>query len=165
MGYYSEIGVAMFKEDFEQLLKECKSNPDHQWTYKCLTEYCDHYYFDTWQNWRWNKEHKKTENYGPIYTIVVLHWNFIKAGASDMQYIFRYIREHGGCYAGAGESIGDVWLETYDPPNKDIEVEWYEYIEPQSYVQIQARGEQYENLTDFMEDMDNAAKEISAGRC
>ena len=170
MGYYSEVGVAMFKEDFEQLLEETKeqTSPNDRDTYHSLTEYCDHYYIDEWQDWVFDKKDEKMirKYVGPVKTIVILHWNWIKSGAMGIQRIFDTVRQKGGCFGRVGEETGDIEFEQYDPPGLEgYGVEWYEYLEPQAYVQIEGGKEQIDNYEDFTKAMrQNEVKKISAGR-
>lgn len=156
MGYYSEVGVAMFKEDFVTLFEQCENSktPKHEDALFCL-ENCDNYYVDTWQPLKFNKELNKSVPNGPEETIVILHWTYIKAGSTGMQYIFDFIADNGGCLTGVGEDYGDVWYEPYDKEGKE-NTDWYEYVEPRSYIKIE-RGIETGNFAQFLKNLDDEA--------
>lgn len=148
MGYYSEIGIAMIKEDFENLLKICeeKQSDKEYDKYNSLLleiESCDHYYLSTWEE----------------KTIIVLHYNFTKT-SRGFDYLYDYISgeaKYGGCYARVGEETGDVEYEQFNN-NEDIYIEWYEYVEPVSYVQILEDTKELNETGNFGQFIENLEK-------
>ncbi len=164
MGYYSEIGIAMVKEDFEDLMKICEekqSNKEYNKYNSLLLEIesCDHYYLSTWQNRVFNKEKKVCQNIGPTKTIVVLHYNFTKT-SRGFDYLYDYISgeaKYGGCYARVGEETGDVEYEQFNN-DEDIYIEWYEYVEPVSYVQILEDTKELNETGNFGQFIENLEK-------
>ena len=153
MGYYSQVGIGMFKEDFERLLKKTKfgRTDELKAAYKCLTEYCDSYVIDTYQETHYDADKKKYIPEGPEHKIVLLNWDWIKRYGIGMEYIKHYLEteiKHAATLIYVGEESGDVGKEEY---NWDVDsIPWYEYIEPISYIHME-RLETTEETGNFAE--------------
>ena len=155
MGYYSEVGVAMYKEDFVHLFDLASSRKEDKYTdaYNCL-EHCDQYYTDIWKEMRMDvDDNYKWKPTGKELEIVIMHWNFIKMYCIGMEVILDFVREKGdGAIGWSGEEWEDVGFESYD--ERDTGIEWYEYMEPQSGINIGSNSPC--SFKDIKKEVDNA---------
>lgn len=141
MGYYSEVGIVMPKTDFEELLYKVEKQETNKEkdAFACLTN-ADHYYIDKAKSWTTKKEIE----------VIGLHYCCIKANGIGMDLIFNYIGANNGAIAIVGEETGDVTMDYYDK-NED-EIEWYDYLEPMSYVEMKLGKTQIENFNKFIKE-------------
>ena len=151
MGYYSDVAIVMLEETFKGMEHKFRTTNDKasEQAIWCI-ENCHTYYRDTYQPWRFNHILNKSEKVGDPKPLVILHWDWIKAGSMGIQAIRDYVLKYGGGYARVGEEIGDVEMEYQDPEGMDY-VEWYDYIEPVSYVEIKEAKEAkvYKDFKEF----------------
>lgn len=155
MGYRSDVGIAMYEDDFKNLIEETKQHYSEKDKYKdaylCLTEYCDSYHGGTWYEERAYDPKTGKLNTDKLVHIVILRWYDIKLYSSGMELIQDYIRQHDGAIAWVGEAWDDVGFEDYDERGNGIE--WYEFVEPVSYIETGSTAD-YKNFTAFAQDID-----------
>lgn len=153
MGYYSEVGLAMPKKDYERLLAETLQLRNQHDAYECLTEYCNNY---SYVNYHYNEYDPILNRYKPNKNIpiIILHWFDIKISSKGMNYILDFVETHGGIISIVGEEIGDVEQEVYYGPNNEYEdIEWNEFVEAYSMIEIKQADISRNNFYDFMREI------------